>query len=61
MLATIVSVVQFNVDRLDRQESRREQLLALCSVRRDLESGPSHKGAGPAVAMMRRDVRKSEG
>ena len=51
-LATHVSILHFDINRVDRQESRREQLLALFSLRRGVESGSSHKPASTAVATM---------
>jgi len=52
ILAAQVSLLHFDINRVDRQESRREQLLALFSVRRGVESGSSHKRDGTAVATM---------
>jgi len=55
-----VSVLHFDVHRVDRQESRREQLLALFSLRRGVESGSSHKPASTAVATMTRRTTTAE-
>jgi hypothetical protein len=51
-VAPIVSVLLVDGDCVDGQDSRREQLLALFSVRRGLESRSSHVRVGVAVATM---------
>jgi hypothetical protein len=50
--AAIVSVLHVNITHIHRQGSGREQLLALFTVRRGLESGSSNGSAGRAVATM---------
>lgn len=52
ILAANVSILHFDINRVDRQESRREQLLALFSLRRGVESGSSHKRASTAMGTM---------
>ena len=52
LLAAVVSILHFDINRVDRQESRREQLLALFSLRRGVESGSSHKRPSTAVPTM---------
>ena len=47
-------------DRVDLENSRREQLLALLSLRRNLESGTAHRSTSAAVGTMRRDMRSAE-
>ena len=47
-----MSILHFDINRVDRQESRREQLLALFSLRRGVESGSSHKRVSTAMATM---------
>ena len=51
-----MSVLHLNINHVDRQDSRREQLLALFSLRRSLESGSSNESARAAVATMTPDT-----
>jgi len=52
MLAAILSVLRVDIHLVDRQDSGREQLLALFALRRDLESRASHHAARTAVAAL---------
>lgn len=49
-----------DIDRVDRQDSRLEQLLALFPMRRDLEPGSTHIRFNTAVATMTRNAAAAE-
>jgi hypothetical protein len=49
-----VSIVQFDIDRVDGEDPGREQLLAVLSLRRSVESGSAHEPASTRVAKMTR-------
>jgi hypothetical protein len=52
--------LRFSRNRVDVEKSRREQLLALLSLRRNLESGTARRSTSTAVGTMRRDMRSAE-